>query len=88
MPRFVRLAPEQLEARDTPSLPQLEPLGGVIPIPVAPDAPGAVAPAPPLAPEPAPTGFWWRVAVEWTSEPLLAEHSVYKLPLLWPLLPR
>ncbi len=89
MPPFVRLAPEQLEARDTPSLPQLEPFGGVLPIPV-PKSVAPVAPAPvlPVAPVTEPVGFWASVALERASGVLVADHSVYKFPLVWPLLPR
>jgi len=95
MPQFVRLAPEQLEARDTPSLPQLELYGGVLPIPVpmstapvevAPARP--IAPARPSAPAPEPVGFWERASLDCVVGVWGATHTVYKFPLMWPMLPR
>lgn len=98
MPLCVRPAVELLEGRDTPSVPMLDPFGGVAPVPVrepvavAPVAPVPVAPvlsAPvPVAPAPSKLGYWHRVALDALTNPLLADNSIYKVPLVLPALPR
>lgn len=85
MPLCVRLAPELLEARENPSLPVLDPFGGPAPVPVS--APEPVASAPQPA-ECAPSGFWAQTATAVAAGPLLADNSLYNVPLVWPALPR
>jgi hypothetical protein len=89
----VRLAPEQLETRDTPSVPPLDPFGGYTSLPASPVVPTTAVPIPSLpAPAPVPgdppRGFWSRAAFDVVAGPLVAEHSVYKVPLVLPGLPR
>jgi hypothetical protein len=86
----VRLAPEQLEARDTPSVPPLDPFGGYTSLPASAPPPPAVIAPPVTAPAPAPQlrGFWSRVAFDTVGGSVLAENSVYKAPLVLPALPR
>lgn len=86
MPLRVRPTVEQLETRDTPSLPPLDPFGGYAPLPAPQPVAGGPAPAP-LEPARV-SGFWERVAVEVVGGALLAEHPVYKVPLVLPALPR
>jgi hypothetical protein len=92
MPLCVRPAVEQLEARDTPSVPMIDPFGGIAPVPVSEPVPvpvpATVTVAPPLPPAPTKLSVWNRLALEAALNPLLADNPIYKVPLVLPVLPR
>jgi hypothetical protein len=90
---LAKLSLQTLEGRENPSVPGLDPFGGLSPAPHSPGPPAAVPPPQPALPRD--QGFFERVAIGVENEafrkalyPLLEDNSIYKTPLVLPALPK